>query len=89
MKKGFTVFAILLLGFVLVFSVAAISADAQNGEALVKERCSQCHNLDRVHRRAGQDMPWWERTVDRMLGRRGDLLDKSERQAVLEYLSGL
>ncbi|SDB47408.1 hypothetical protein SAMN05660653_02320 [Desulfonatronum thiosulfatophilum] len=87
MKRSIIMFGVLLLGCVLVFSAVVISAEAQNGDALVQERCTQCHNLDRVHRRAGQDMPWWERTVDRMIGKRSGLLNSPERDAVLEYLT--
>ena len=42
----------------------------------------------RVERRAGQDRAWWERTVERMAGKRADLLNDAERNAVLDHLSG-
>ena len=57
------------------------------GQALVQERCTQCHDLQRVHRRMGQDRAWWERTVDRMISKRSGLLNDEEREAVIDYLS--
>lgn len=85
-----------MAGFVLIAAVAAVSpktpsealGQALDGAALVKERCAQCHDLMRVERRAGQDRAWWERTVERMAGKRDDLLNDAERNAVLDHLSG-
>ncbi|SMP66144.1 hypothetical protein SAMN06295888_11385 [Desulfonatronum zhilinae] len=86
-----------MAGFVLIAAVAAVSpktpsealGQALDGAVLVKERCTQCHDLVRVERRVGQDRAWWERTVERMQGKRVDLLDDAERNAVLDHLSGM
>lgn len=64
----------------------AAAAPALSGAALVRERCVQCHGLDRVtsERRTAQE---WRSVVARMeaLGAR---LAPDERQAVLSYLIG-
>ena len=77
---------------VLIAATVAVSFEshgqALDGAALVKERCTQCHDLMRVERRAGQDRAWWERTVERMAGKRTGLLSDAERNAVLDHLSG-
>ncbi len=55
-----------------------------DGAALLQERCSLCHTLDRVRAaRKGQDA--WEQTVDRMI-RRGAQLNEEERVALIAYL---
>lgn len=81
-----------LAGVVLIAATIAISSETQgetlDGAALVKERCIQCHDLMRVERRSGQDRAWWERTVDRMIGKRAELLNDVERTAVLDHLAG-
>jgi cytochrome c5 len=79
---------LLALGAVLLAGVAgAGTGRAPDGERLVRERCSQCHPLDRVDQ-ARKDRAGWEQTVDRMIGKREGLLDAVEREAVVEYLAG-
>ena len=90
-------FGLSMAGFVLIAAVTALSpktpsealGETLDGAALVKERCTQCHDLMRVERRAGQDRAWWERTVERMEGKRTDLLSDAERNAVLDHLAGM
>jgi len=56
-----------------------------DGEKLVKERCTVCHSLDRVHK-AKKDKTGWEKIVNQMIGN-GAKLNDTERQAVVDYLS--
>ncbi|WP_157493337.1 c-type cytochrome [Desulfonatronovibrio magnus] len=85
MKKKFTLI-LLALGLMLLLGVQpAMTFLALDGRALVAERCTTCHNLDRIERRFGQDLAFWESTVDRMLGKR-NMLSEAERKAVLAYL---
>ncbi len=81
-----------MAGVLLIAATVAVSSETRgetlDGAALVTERCSQCHDLMRVERRSGQDLAWWERTVDRMVSKRAGLLDDVERSAVLDHLSG-
>lgn len=76
-----------LVGLALITATLAVSSEPIDGGHLVQERCTQCHDLMRVERRIGQDRAWWERTVDRMVGRRSGLLNDEERTAVLDYLA--
>lgn len=76
-----------LVGLSLITATIAVSSEHLDGGNLVQERCTQCHDLMRVERRIGQDRAWWERTVDRMVGRRSGLLSDEERTAVLDYLA--
>ena len=56
-----------------------------DGQALLQERCTVCHNLDRVtsaHKTADQ----WKTTVERMVGK-GAQLDAQEQQTLIDYLA--
>jgi hypothetical protein len=55
------------------------------GEALLQERCTACHTLDRVMR-AGHTALGWEQTVDRMV-KRGAELNDEERTVLIDYLA--
>ncbi len=56
-----------------------------DGAALLRDRCSTCHALNRVQEtRKSRDE--WERTVDRMI-RRGAQLNPEERDALIAYLA--
>jgi hypothetical protein len=61
------------------------SPTAMGGATLVRERCSGCHGLDRVHEetRSGGE---WRAVVARMVSM-GARLDDAERSAVLRHLS--
>jgi len=65
--------------------VAPTTEDPLSSQALVENRCSACHNLDRVQA-AEYDRAGWERTVDRMIGNGLSLTDE-EYAAIVEYLS--
>ena len=56
-----------------------------DGEALVQERCTKCHSLDRVVR-ARKSVAEWTSTVQRMVGKGADLTP-DEQAAVIEYLA--
>jgi hypothetical protein len=56
-------------------------------EALIRERCTFCHDVDRVYK-ADLSPASWEDTINRMVSR-GAWLDDTEREAVIKYLSGL
>ncbi|HDQ39740.1 MAG TPA: hypothetical protein ENN39_01745 [Desulfonatronum sp.] len=88
MKKTLCIVA-LAWCVVFVFGARpAVTQETLDGQKLVEERCmSSCHDLIRVHRAKGsKDRAGWERTVDRMIGKRSGLLNNEERTAVLEYL---
>ena len=56
-----------------------------DGEALVAERCTVCHDLGRVDN-ASYDDVGWEATIDRMIVK-GAELTEDEKLLVIEYLS--
>ena len=85
MRKSFTLLLLALALLLLLGAQPAMTIMPHDGRTLVAERCTTCHNLDRVERRFGQDLAFWESTVDRMLGKR-NMLSDAERKAVLAYL---
>ncbi len=84
MRKLFPVF-FLATGLLLLLGMQPAMTMSQKGEWLVRERCTTCHGLGQIERRFGQDLRFWEMTVDRMLGKR-NMLDDAERKVVLDYL---
>ena len=62
-----------------------VASPALDGEALVGERCTQCHDLTRVES-AAKTLDGWKATVERMLDH-GANLDEAEQQAVIAHLS--
>lgn len=59
-------------------------ADTLDGEALVQERCTECHSLTRV-KNTGRTAEGWQAVVEEMI-REGAVLNPDEKAAVLEYL---
>jgi len=57
---------------------------APDGKTLLEERCTQCHNLDKVYTKA-YDAEEWEDVVDRMI-EKGAVLNDEERETLLDYL---
>jgi len=55
------------------------------GEALLNERCTKCHNLDRV-KAAKKNADEWKAIVDRMIGK-GVQLSPEETNALVQYLA--
>jgi hypothetical protein len=89
-KKVLTgVFFILILAVFLQF-VSVRNLVAENGESIAMQRCTVCHNINRVER-AGHDREEWQRTVGRMMGksRFGPRLRDAEKDALIEYLISL
>lgn len=56
-----------------------------NGETLVEERCTKCHDLGRVER-AKKTEEEWQATVERMVGK-GAQLNQAEQELVIKYLA--
>jgi cytochrome c5 len=56
-----------------------------DGEALLNDRCTKCHSLDRVTS-AKKSAADWETTVARMVGK-GAKLTSEEQKAVVDYLA--
>ncbi len=56
-----------------------------DGSKLVDERCSVCHNTDRI-KQAHKDQTQWDQTVSRMIEHGAKLTD-AEKQALIEYLA--
>jgi hypothetical protein len=56
-----------------------------DGQALLAERCTKCHNLDRVHA-AKKTADEWKTTVSRMMGK-GAQLTSEEETVLLDYLA--
>ena len=58
---------------------------AGNGAALLEERCTVCHSLDRVTS-ASKTRQEWEQTVTRMVGK-GARLNTDEQEILISYLT--
>lgn len=61
------------------------SGQANEGEALVSDKCSQCHSIDRVDT-AVKDRAGWESTVSRM-EKNGLELTDAERTTIIDWLA--
>jgi hypothetical protein len=74
----------------LVFMGGGVSlSGADQGEQLVKKKCTQCHDLTRVCQNLGKkDLAGWMSTVDLMI-QNGALINKNEKKTIAEYLTGL
>ena len=90
-------FLVLLLGVLIAAcgsaegeETATMEADPDqpaelDGQALAEERCSKCHEFDRVE--AAKKTPEeWKTNVERMVAKGADL-NEAEQAAVIEYLS--
>jgi len=64
-----------------------LSPTALEGKKLVEERCTVCHNLNRVYAK-NEDKAGWEHEVDEMI-KKGANLNTEQREKVIEYLAGL
>ncbi len=76
--------------FFLLSALSLVEAE-QHGEArvLVQERCTACHNLNRVKRKIGNyDSRAWDEYVVRMQ-KKGARVNDSERDIIVEFLSAL
>jgi len=59
--------------------------DGGDGEALLNDRCTKCHNLTRVMN-AKKTAEEWEKTVTRMVSK-GAKLTNEEQQVLVDYLA--
>ena len=86
-KTGLVWGLLLVMGLLLACGGPAQEGQqpAQEGQALVEERCSECHTLDRVTS-ASKTQDEWSQTVDSMITR-GATLDEQERGIVIGYLA--
>ena len=60
-------------------------AAAADGEALLNDRCTKCHSLDRVTS-AKKSASDWQKTVTRMVGN-GANLTSEEQKVLVDYLA--
>jgi cytochrome c5 len=60
-------------------------ASGGDGEALLNDRCTKCHSLDRVTS-AKKSAADWESTVTRMVGK-GAKLTSEEQKVLVDYLA--
>ena len=58
-----------------------------DGDALLQERCTACHDLGRVES-ASKTADEWRKTIERMIGK-GARLNDAEKEALIEFLAGL
>jgi hypothetical protein len=56
-----------------------------DGQSLVQERCTKCHDLGRVTQ-ANKTEEEWKSTVERMVSK-GANLNSAEQEAVIQYLA--
>jgi mono/diheme cytochrome c family protein len=64
---------------------ASSSGSSADGQALMQQRCSVCHSLNRItsaHHTAAE----WKTTVDRMINN-GAQLSPAEEQTLVDYLA--
>ena len=67
-------------------ATAASTSASSDPAAIVQERCTKCHNIDRI-KAANHDAAGWTATVARMKGK-GAQLSTAEAAAVVSFLAG-
>jgi hypothetical protein len=81
----------LLLPLLSAIAICLVSAwgFAVDGEALVQQRCTKCHDLGRVQAAFGvKDQVAWSATVARMLAKpNAPAASAGEQTAIVEWLS--
>ena len=97
--KFLSMLVILLLGTLVIVSCGGnqteivsptseqeqIAPPALDGQSLVEERCTRCHDLARVTNVQKTDEEW-QATVERMVSKGADL-NPAEQEAVIQYLA--
>ena len=87
-------FRIIILIFLITIAISACSGStglnatattALNGRALLEQRCTKCHTLDRVES-ASKSSAGWGLNVREMVGK-GAELNASEQEVLIDYLS--
>mgnify|MGYP006300786501 CR=1 FL=1 len=87
--------AVSLIGIVLLFLIAACAQTAEapdvapdaapaETEALIQERCSDCHTADRVFN-ADYDREGWVDVFDEMIDKGADV-NPDEKEAMIDWL---
>ena len=75
----------LLTATVLLF--VACFAQAGDPGALIKERCLECHGMDKTCAVTTDDPQWWNETVLRMVEYKNDLIAEDEVGTVSLFLA--
>ena len=97
-RTKFKLVIVLLLTFVFISACGGSAVDvppttemdtgseaALDGKALLEQRCTKCHTLDRVERES-KSAAGWGTNVREMVGK-GAELNASEQEVLIEYLS--
>jgi competence protein ComEA len=86
------VLASVVIALVLSLALVACGGGAKeeapaalDGEALVEERCTKCHDLS-VVTSAKKSAEGWKANVERMV-QKGAQLDEAEQEVVIDYLT--
>ena len=60
----------------------------KNGKALIKEKCTSCHSLERIYKLKKSRAEWTE-TVKKMIGYSDEMnfLNKEERETIIDFLT--
>ena len=61
------------------------SPSALDGRALLQERCTLCHNLNRIEQ-ASKSEDQWRTTVEQMISK-GAVLNAEEKEALIQFLA--
>ena len=89
-KSGIMIVSLILLAAFLGLAMSEQSGPCGDkctnapAEALIMERCTTCHNTDRIYA-AKHDEAGWTATVDKMIDK-GAKLNAAERQVVITTL---
>ena len=75
------------LAMLAALILAACLAQARDTGALIRERCVDCHEMDKTCLVASDDPQWWDVTVRRMVEYKSELLTADEIPAVSAYLA--
>ncbi len=84
-KSALKIVILTLLLSVFISACSPGSATTLDGPALLEQRCTECHTLDRVER-ASKSPAQWGTTVRRMVNK-GAELNTLEQEVLIEYLS--
>jgi cytochrome c2 len=88
-KTLFSAVAVAAVLALVSFSGKTGAEEHADARALVQERCTSCHNLNRVRGKIGrQDSRAWDEYVARMQ-KRGARVTDPERGVIVEFLSSL
>lgn len=84
-----SVLGIVAVGFLVSMVPDAVAEQYGEGRALLQERCTSCHNLNRVKRKIGEyNAGEWDEYVTRMQ-KKGARVTDSEKEIIVKFLSTL